>query len=82
MSWITELNPNEDDSGILERVYSAASGRVGSVAQILKVMSLRPDLLELFMRFYVSLMKEGSGLSCAEKEWVAVLTSQVNDCHY
>lgn len=82
MSWISQQTPENDPSGILAKIYGAASGRAGEVAEILKVMSLRPDLLDSFMKFYVQLMKGPGELTSAEREWIAVLTSQVNDCHY
>jgi len=82
LAWIDHLSKQEDDSGTLERVYASSRSRVGDVAQILQVMSPRPDLLEKFIDFYVQLMHRSVGLSRAEREWVAVLTSQHNDCHY
>ena len=82
MPWIDKLTEDQDGSGTLARVYSASKSRAGEVAQILQVMSPRPDLLEKFIDFYVQLMHHSTGLSRAEREWVAVLTSQHNDCHY
>jgi alkylhydroperoxidase family enzyme len=82
LAWIDHLSEDQDDSEILSRVYAASKSRAGDVAQILQVMSPRPDLLEKFLDFYVQLMHHSSGLSRAEREWVAVLTSQHNDCHY
>ena len=82
MAWIEKLSEDQDESGTLARVYSASKSRSGEVAQILQVMSPRPDLLEKFIDLYVQLMQHSSGLSRAEREWVAVLTSQHNDCHY
>ncbi|MGE4620375.1 MAG: peroxidase [Planctomycetota bacterium] len=82
MARIDHVTEDQDDSEILSRVYADSRSRAGDVAQILKVMSPRPDLLEKFLDFYVQLMHHSSGLSRAEREWVAVLTSQHNDCHY
>ena len=76
MAWIEKLSEDQDESGTLARVYSASKSRAGEVAQILQVMSPRPDLLEKFIDLYVQLMQHSSGLSRAEREWVAVLTSQ------
>ena len=82
MSWIQQQNPEDDSSGILSRVYAAAGGRAGEVSGILKVMSLRSDLLDSFMKFYVQLMKGPGELTSAEREWLAVITSKANNCHY
>ncbi|OUU21458.1 MAG: hypothetical protein CBC13_09035 [Planctomycetia bacterium TMED53] len=82
MSWIRQGNPTDEPGGLLDQVYSAAKTRAGDVAEILKVMSLRPDLLQSFMQFYVQLMKGPGALTTAEREWIAVLTSEANNCHY
>ncbi|MDE0959269.1 MAG: peroxidase [Planctomycetota bacterium] len=82
MAWIEPLSEEQDESGILKKIYAGSRSRTGEVAQIIQVMSPRPDLLEPFLELYVRLMHGTSGLTRAEREWVAVLTSQYNDCHY
>ncbi len=82
MAWIRQGDPANDPGGLLDQTYAAARGRSGDVAEILKVMSLRPDLLDGFMKFYIQLMKGPGALTVAEREWIAVLTSQANNCHY
>jgi alkylhydroperoxidase family enzyme len=82
MSWIEHLREDQDASGILERVYAGCRSRAGEVAEIIQVMSPRPDLLEPFLELYLRVMRGPSELSRAEREWVAVLTSDFNDCHY
>lgn len=82
MSWIEYLREDQDASGILERVYAGCRSRTGEVAEIIQVMSPRPDLLEPFLELYLRVMRGPSELSRAEREWVAVLTSDFNDCHY
>ena len=82
MPWIEPLSQEQDESGLLGRIYAGSRSRAGEVAQIIQVMSPRPDLLEPFLELYIRLMQGTSGLTRAEREWVAVLTSQYNDCHY
>jgi nucleoside-diphosphate-sugar epimerase len=67
------------------RTYNLEGDRpvtVLEVAEIIQVMSPRPDLLEPFLELYLRVMRGPSELSRAEREWVAVLTSDFNDCHY
>ena len=62
MARIEKLSEDQDESGTLARVYSASKSRSGEVAQILQVMSPRPDLVEKFIDLYVQLMQHSSGL--------------------
>jgi hypothetical protein len=83
MAWIEPLSEDQDHSGTLKRVYSGSKSRAGEVAEIIRVMSPRPDLLEPFLLLYQRLMlAPETTLSRAEREWVAVMTSNFNDCHY
>lgn len=81
MSWIEQI-AEEDAKGKLASIFSAARGRAGDVAHILRVMSLRPDPLGTFMRLYVQLMHDEATLSQADREMLATVTSQVNECFY
>ncbi|MEM7264145.1 MAG: peroxidase [Planctomycetota bacterium] len=81
MAWIEQVS-EEDADGRLARIYEDAKGRAGGIANILRVMSLRPGPLGTFMRLYVQIMKEDSTVSRADREMLATVTSQVNDCFY
>ncbi len=81
MAWIHQV-PEEEATGELARIYTGARGRAGGVANILRVMSQRPRLLGTFIQFYVQLMKGETELPSREKELLATVTSEVNDCFY
>ena len=81
MAWIEQV-PVEDATGPLRKIYDAGQGRAGGVANIIRVMSLRPEPLNTFMRLYVQLMKAPSTLPSHERELLATVTSQVNECFY
>ncbi len=81
MAWIEQV-PEDRATGKLAKIYEMAKGRAGRVANILKIMSLRPGPLSTFMRLYVQLMKEESTISFADREMVAAVTSEVNGCFY
>ena len=81
MAWIEQV-PEEQAEDALARIYQDARQRAGSVANILKVMSLRPQLLDSFLRMYLQLMQGESSLPRLERELVATVTSRSNDCFY
>lgn len=72
----------EEAQGTLKRLYDAAVDRAGKVFNITRAMSLRPDQLRTSMMLYQSTMFQPSGLTRVEREMVAVVVSQSNDCHY
>ena len=45
-------------------------------------MSLRPEVLQASMAMYRAIMFGPSGLTRAERELLATVTSRVNECHY
>jgi uncharacterized peroxidase-related enzyme len=69
-------------SGALRREYDAAAARAGKVFNIVKAMSLRPDVLHRSMELYKGIMFGPSGLSRQERELLATVVSRENDCHY
>jgi uncharacterized peroxidase-related enzyme len=81
MAWIHIIEENEA-TGPLEREYEAARRRAGKVFNIVKAQSLNPAALRAGTRLYVTLMFGESGLSRAERELVAVVTSWANRCFY
>lgn len=81
MAWIKTI-PEEEAEGNLKRQYEAAIKRAGRVYNIVKINSLKPDLMRTFMQIYLQLMFGPSGLSRAQREMIAVVVSKVNQCHY
>ncbi len=77
-----DLIEPDDASGPLEDEYDAAVGRAGKVFNIVKSMSLRPEVLKESMRLYRAIMFGPSELTRAERELLATVTSSANDCHY
>jgi uncharacterized peroxidase-related enzyme len=74
---------NEDEAtGLLKQEYDAAVARAGKVFNIVKSMSLRPEVLQRSMQLYRAVMFGRSGLSRVERELLAVVVSRTNDCHY
>ena len=76
------LTDVDDATGVLREEYDAALERAGKVFNIVKSMSLRPDVLVASMRLYREIMFGESALSRAERELLAVVVSRANDCYY
>ena len=81
MAWISTIS-EEEATGDVDRQYKAAIKRAGKVYQIVKMQSLRPDIMRTFLALYTQIMHGASGLSRAEREMVATVVSRVNHCHY
>ena len=81
MAWIRTI-PVAEATGALKRQYAAALERAGKVWNIVSSMSLKPELLRTSIQLYKTLMFGPSGLSRAQREMIAVVTSRVNDCYY
>jgi len=81
MAYIEMIEP-EDASGALKTEYDTAIKRAGKVFNILQVQSLNASTLRASMQLYLATMYRPSGLSRAERELLATVVSQVNDCFY
>lgn len=72
----------EDSTGVARREYDAAVRRAGRIWNIVSIQSQIPEVMRDSMRIYQSIMYGPSPLTRAQREMMAVVTSQVNDCHY
>jgi alkylhydroperoxidase family enzyme len=81
MAWIRTIGPDEAQ-GRLRDSYAAACQRAGRVYEIVRAMSLAPEILDASMNLYLRVMKGASPLTRAQREMLAVVTSRANDCHY
>lgn len=81
MAFISQVG-EADATGVLQRVYAAAQSRAGTVANIIRVMSLDGRSVQGSMQFYVSLMKSPNALDAARREMLATVVSNVNECYY
>jgi alkylhydroperoxidase family enzyme len=81
MGWIRTIPP-EEATGRLQKIYEAARQRAGRVFNIVRVMSLKPRVLEASLDLYRHVMFGRSQLSRRQRELLAVIVSRANDCHY
>jgi uncharacterized peroxidase-related enzyme len=72
----------DEATGDLAEEYTAAIGRAGKVFNIVKAMCLNPRVLNRSMELYKAIMFGPSQLSRLERELLAVVVSNANECHY
>ncbi len=81
MAWIQTVDAGQAE-GDLKLEYERAVRRAGKVFNIVRLQSLNPPTLRASMELYRATMLASSGLSRAERELLAVVTSWANDCFY
>ena len=72
----------EDADGLLADEYAAAVERAGKVFDIVRSMSLNPEVLRASMELYKAIMFGPSDLSRQERELIATVVSATNECFY
>lgn len=72
----------DEATGITRREYDKALRRAGRIWNIVSIQSQLPEVMRDSMRIYQSIMFGPSPLSRAQREMMAVVTSQANECHY
>ncbi len=81
MAWIKEVN--REDNLQLERIYEDAEKRTNEkTANVLRVHSLRVDLLKIHMDLYETLMFKDGRLNRSDREMIGVVVSKANECPY
>lgn len=81
MPFIEQIDEDEA-TGELAKIYESCQHRMGMVANILKIQSQDAGMLRESLRFYIRLMKSPNALSAAQREMLAAVVSNVNDCYY
>jgi hypothetical protein len=77
--WVAD----EEATGLLKKEYEAAIKRADRVWNIVRIMSLNPVALQSSMRLYDSIVHRATKmLGRAEREMLAVVVSQINNCFY
>ena len=74
--------PYDESSGVVREEYDAAVARAGRIWNIVSIQSQLPEVVRDSMRIYRTIMYGKSKLSRAQREMMAVVTSQANECHY
>jgi len=81
MPYIDQIHP-ADALGVTKKEYEKAMRRSGRIWNIVSIMSQNGEAMRDSMRFYGTLMFGESPLSRSQREMIAVVTSQANECDY
>lgn len=81
MAYIKTINYEEAEAE-LKAAYDQISGARGKLAEVHKIQSLNPGALLAHMELYKQVMFARSPLKRYQREMVAVIVSQANNCDY
>lgn len=82
MTWIRTVSA-ADATGLLKTIYDTAIARAGKIFHILRIQSVRPSVLQISTRLYLEVMHSSeSGLTRAQREFIATVVSAENGCRY
>lgn len=81
MSWIKVVE-DESASGTLKEVYDKIKRARGKLSNIMRVHSLRPEVMDAHMDLYLKIMFGRIKLSRKQRELIATVVSAVNKCKY
>ena len=82
MSWIPVV-PETEAEGQLAKLYEQSRDpATGELDNILTIHSLHPSGLAAHLGLYRSVMTSSRTLRKVERELIAVVVSQINQCHY
>ncbi len=76
------VTPADKAAGVTKREYDAATRRAGRIWNIVSIQSQLPEVMRDSMRLYSTIMFGDSPLTRSQREMIAVVTSEVNECHY
>ncbi len=81
MAWIKEIS--REDNKQLNQIYENAEKRTNEkTANVLRVHSVRPDVLKIHMNLYEAIMFDKGQLSRSDREMIGVVVSKSNECPY
>jgi hypothetical protein len=83
MVWIKTVD-EQDATGVVKEVYEHSVRRVGtsSLADVVKVFSLKPAVLKAAEDFRTAIKDGASGLGRAREEMIAVVVSAQVHCTF
>ncbi len=81
MAWIRTI-PEEEATGHLAEIYSEIRKGFPAVPNVMKALSLRPELLGHLRQVAMSATFGGSHLTRTQEEMIATVVSAINRCHY
>lgn len=81
MSWIKTV-PEDQADGMLASIYEETRAKCGRVINLVKVQSLRPEIMAIGRQKYRHLMDGPGGLTKLQRVLIATVVSKTNGCYY
>lgn len=81
MSWIRTV-PEKRAEGLLGSIYEETRAKFGSVINLVRLQSLRPQTMAIGRGLYRHLMDQPGGLSRLQRVLIATVVSKINGCYY
>lgn len=81
MSWVATV-PEESATGLLARIYDETRAKCGKVINLVKVQSLRPEIMDIGRQMYRLLLDGPGGLTRRQRILFATVVSKTNGCLY
>jgi uncharacterized peroxidase-related enzyme len=66
----------------LKSIYDSQRKQAGAIANVIKVYSLSPAILQAHLQLYSMVMHAPGSLSRKHREMIAVAVSALNQCEY
>lgn len=82
MSWIDTVAPEDADPELAELYRQVLDPTTGQLDNIMQIHSLHPRGLAAHQAVYSAVMRPTPSLRRAEREMIALVVSQINECHY
>jgi uncharacterized peroxidase-related enzyme len=82
MWWLRDLPPEDDLPAEVQAIYAKAREVTGFLPNVQRLYGFRPSRFLTWWAHYQDIMRGQSGLSRVEREMIAVVVSNQNDCHY
>jgi alkylhydroperoxidase family enzyme len=82
MAWIDMVDEDKAEGKLAKLYDKLTQSGENEVAHVLKVQSLNPDLLADHLKIYKTIMFGRSNISRRQREMIATVVSNVNECHY
>ena len=82
MAWIKTINESDWQGELAELKPKVADPSTGQVDNIMAIHSIDASSLTAHLGLYRQAMKGTKSLPKVEREMIALVVSQINECHY
>jgi len=82
VTWIDTVAAGDADDDLAELYAQATDPKTGRLDNIMRVHSLHARGLAAHQAVYSAVMRPTPTLRRAEREMIALVVSQINQCHY